>query len=159
MSICLLIMLDTLLLRLSLHCNTSLHFATLHPTAQLKVSRRNHYRCLFLTTHKNLYNCLSNNSYRWRTRKATLPSLIPVLNVQQIYCIVLLLDLRFKEVTSKVLIFIAASWILKSIVHSPTNAIFIKLGKVLKFTLKFTQISLLHVSVLDRHQGACTEPG
>ena len=32
MSICLLIMLDTLLLRLSLHCNTSLHFATLHPT-------------------------------------------------------------------------------------------------------------------------------
>jgi len=30
--VCLLIMLDTLLLRPSLHCNTSLHFTTLHPT-------------------------------------------------------------------------------------------------------------------------------
>jgi len=29
--ICLLIMLDTLLLRSSLHCNTSLHFTTCHP--------------------------------------------------------------------------------------------------------------------------------
>ena len=32
MSICLLIMLNTLLLRPSLHCNTSLHFTTFHPT-------------------------------------------------------------------------------------------------------------------------------
>jgi hypothetical protein len=32
LSICLLIMLDTLLLRPSLHCSTSLHFTTLHPT-------------------------------------------------------------------------------------------------------------------------------
>ena len=31
LSVGLLIMLDTLLLRLSLHCNTSLHFTTLHP--------------------------------------------------------------------------------------------------------------------------------
>jgi len=31
-SICLLIMLDTLLLRPSLHCSTSLRFTTLHPT-------------------------------------------------------------------------------------------------------------------------------
>ena len=31
-SICLLIMLDTLLVRPSLHCNTPLHFTTLHPT-------------------------------------------------------------------------------------------------------------------------------
>ena len=45
------------------------------------------------------------------------------------------------------------------IVHSPTNALFIKLGKVLKFTLKYTQISLLYVSVYDHHQGACTEHG
>ena len=29
----------------------------------------------------------------------------------------------------------------------------------LKFRLKYTQISLLHVSVYDHHQGACTEPG
>jgi len=29
----------------------------------------------------------------------------------------------------------------------------------LKFKLKYTQVSLLHVSVFDRHQGACTEPG
>jgi len=32
LSVCLLRMLDTLLLRTSLHCNTSLHFPTLHPT-------------------------------------------------------------------------------------------------------------------------------
>jgi hypothetical protein len=41
------------------------------------------------------------------------------------------------------------------VVHSPTNALFIKLGKVLEFTLKHTLISLLHVSVYDHHQGAC----
>jgi hypothetical protein len=39
-------------------------------------------------------------------------------------------------------------------VHSPTNALFIKLEKTLKFTLKFTLSSLLHVSVYDLHQGA-----
>jgi len=39
-------------------------------------------------------------------------------------------------------------------VHSPTNALFIKLEKVLKFTVKFTLIMLLHVSVYDHHQGA-----
>jgi hypothetical protein len=33
------------------------------------------------------------------------------------------------------------------IVHSPTNALIIKTWKGLKFTLEFTQISLLHVSV------------
>jgi hypothetical protein len=32
LSVCLLIMFDTLFLRPSLHCNTSLHFTTLHPT-------------------------------------------------------------------------------------------------------------------------------
>jgi hypothetical protein len=31
---------------------------------------------------------------------------------------------------------------------------FIKFEKVLKFTLKFTLSSLLHVSVYDHHQGA-----
>ena len=31
--------------------------------------------------------------------------------------------------------------------------------KSLKFTLKYTQISLIHVSVYDHHQGACTVPG
>ena len=30
--------------------------------------------------------------------------------------------------------------------------------KSLKFTLKYTKISLVHVSVNDHHQGACTEP-
>ena len=45
------------------------------------------------------------------------------------------------------------------IVHSPTNSLLIKLGKSLKFALKYTQISLLHVSVYDHHQGAGTEPG
>jgi len=33
------------------------------------------------------------------------------------------------------------------------------LGKVSKFTLKYTSVSLLHVLVCDRHQGACTAPG
>jgi hypothetical protein len=46
-----------------------------------------------------------------------------------------------------------------SVVHSPTNALFIKRGKVYSFTLEFTQISLLHVPVFDHHQAACTEPG
>ena len=36
---------------------------------------------------------------------------------------------------------------------------FINLKNTLKFTLKHTKISLLHVSVFDHHQGACTEPG
>jgi hypothetical protein len=35
LSICLLIMFDTLLLRSSLHCNTPLHFTTLHYTFRL----------------------------------------------------------------------------------------------------------------------------
>ena len=40
-------------------------------------------------------------------------------------------------------------------VHSPTNVIFINLVKSFKFTLKYTIISLLHVSVFnDHHQGA-----
>jgi len=45
------------------------------------------------------------------------------------------------------------------VVHTPTNALFIKPGKVLKFTLGYTLISLLHVSVYDHHQGACTATG
>jgi hypothetical protein len=45
------------------------------------------------------------------------------------------------------------------VVHTPTNAMFIKSGKDLKFTLKYTLISLLHISVYDHHQGACTAPG
>ena len=43
-------------------------------------------------------------------------------------------------------------------VHSPTNALF-NLKSTLKFTLKYTYISLLHVSAFDHHQGVCTEPG
>ena len=40
-------------------------------------------------------------------------------------------------------------------VHTPTNALFVNLVKSFKFTLKYTIISLLHVSVLnDHHQGA-----
>jgi len=38
--------------------------------------------------------------------------------------------------------------------YSPTNALFIKFEKTLKFTLKFTLSLLLHVSVYDHHQGA-----
>jgi len=43
LSICLLIMLDTLFLRLSLHCDTSLPFITLHPTTL-------HYSCRHFTS-------------------------------------------------------------------------------------------------------------
>jgi len=39
-------------------------------------------------------------------------------------------------------------------VHTPTNALFIKLEEVLKFTLKVTFDLLVHVSVYDHHQGA-----
>ena len=44
-------------------------------------------------------------------------------------------------------------------VHIPTYTLLIELGKVLKFTLKYTIISLLHVSVYDHHEGARTVPG
>jgi len=45
------------------------------------------------------------------------------------------------------------------VVHSPTNALFINLVKSFKFTLKYTIISLLHVSVSnDHHQGALSVP-
>jgi len=45
------------------------------------------------------------------------------------------------------------------IVHSPTNALFINLVKSFKFTLKYTIISLLHVSVFnDHHQEALSVP-
>jgi len=37
-------------------------------------------------------------------------------------------------------------------IHTQTNALFIKIGK---FTLKYTSISLLHISAYDHHQGAC----
>ena len=36
-------------------------------------------------------------------------------------------------------------------VHTPTNALFINFVKSLKFTLKYTIISLLHVSVFNDH--------
>ena len=44
-------------------------------------------------------------------------------------------------------------------VHAPTNAIFINVVKSFKFTLKYTIISPLHVSVFnDHHPGSfiCT---
>jgi len=45
------------------------------------------------------------------------------------------------------------------VVHTPTNALFINLVKSFKFTLKYTIISLLHVSVfIDHHQGALPAP-
>ena len=45
------------------------------------------------------------------------------------------------------------------VVHSPTNALFTNLVKSFKFTLKYTIISLLRVSVFnDHHQGALSVP-
>ena len=44
-------------------------------------------------------------------------------------------------------------------VHTPANALLINLVKSFKFTLKYTIISLLHVSVFnDHHQGALSVP-
>ena len=44
-------------------------------------------------------------------------------------------------------------------VPSPTNSLFTNLVKSFKFTLKYTIISLLHVSVFnDHHQGALSVP-
>ena len=43
--------------------------------------------------------------------------------------------------------------------HTPTNTLFINLFKSIKFTLKYTIMSLLHVSVFnDHHQGALSVP-
>ena len=45
------------------------------------------------------------------------------------------------------------------VVHSPTTALFINLVKRFKFTLKYTTVSLLHVSVFnDHHHGALSVP-
>ena len=45
------------------------------------------------------------------------------------------------------------------VVYTPTNALFINLVKSSKFTLKYTTIYLLHVSVFnDYHQGALSVP-
>jgi len=44
-------------------------------------------------------------------------------------------------------------------VHSQTNSLFINLVKSFKFTLKYTIISVVHVSVFsDHHQGALSVP-
>ena len=43
--------------------------------------------------------------------------------------------------------------------HSPTNALFINSVKIIKFTLKYTIMSPLHVPVfIDHHQGALSVP-
>ena len=45
------------------------------------------------------------------------------------------------------------------VVYTPTNALFMNLVKSIKFTLKYTIISLLHVSVFnDHHQGDLSVP-
>ena len=47
----------------------------------------------------------------------------------------------------------------RHVVHTPTNALFINLVKSFKFTLKYTIISLLHVSVFnDHHQRSLSVP-
>jgi hypothetical protein len=72
------------------------------------------------------------------------------------------LDFRIANFLKKQLIFfLVAPRILKStqFTHSPTNALFINLVKSFKFTLKYTIISLLHVSVFNgHHQGDLSVP-
>jgi hypothetical protein len=50
LSVCLLLLLDTLLLRPSLHCHTSPHFTTLHPTKLHYIHRHFTYSHLHFTT-------------------------------------------------------------------------------------------------------------
>jgi len=59
LSISLLIMFDTLLLRPSLHCNTPLHFTTLHPTTVHYTSQH------FTTLHPNTLHYTNCRSYEW----------------------------------------------------------------------------------------------
>jgi len=46
-----------------------------------------------------------------------------------------------------------------NVAHTPANVLFINFGKSFKFTLKYTIISILHVSVFnDHHQGDLSVP-
>jgi len=60
LSISLLIMLDTLVLRPSLHWNTSLHFTTLHPTTL-------HYTYRHFTSSHLHFTTLSFGGTQWRS--------------------------------------------------------------------------------------------
>ena len=64
LSICLLIMLDTLLLGPFLHCNISLHFTTLHPTTL-------HYTYRHFTSSQELYNSNCQREDFWGIRTQT----------------------------------------------------------------------------------------
>ena len=55
--------------------------------------------------------------------------------------------------------FIVTPYVLVYVQFTHKQIQFLILKNALKFTLKYTKISLLHVSVFDHHQGACTEPG
>ena len=63
--------------------------------------------------------------------------------------------------TENTLVFflIVAPYIPKSIYFTHQQMHYLLNLESLKFTLKYTQMSLLRVSVYDHHQGACTEPG
>jgi len=54
--------------------------------------------------------------------------------------------------------YIAAPCIRKSIQFTHQQMHYLLNMGSLKFTSKYTQISPLHVSVYDHHQGACAEP-
>jgi len=56
-------------------------------------------------------------------------------------------------------IFIVALCILINAEFTNQQMHFFILKHTIKFTLKYTKISLLHISVFEHHQGACTEPG
>jgi len=80
----------------------SIHNVLYAEEKQLKVSRRNQYSRLLqqrlAKTSTIVRQITAIDGVLSRIRKATLPSLIPVLTVQQIYCIVSVIGLKFKEV-------------------------------------------------------------
>jgi len=71
-------------------------------------------------------------------REAKLPEVTDDIKFQNKYTSISMLIFEINCSTSRLELYV---------VHTPANALFIKLGKVLKFTLKYTLISLLHVSV------------
>ena len=67
--------------------------------------------------------------------------------------------MNFVEVNSNHFFYCCTVHFKMHVVHTPTNALFINLVKSFKFTLKYTIISLLHVSVFnDHHLGALSVP-
>jgi hypothetical protein len=80
LSVCLLIMLDTLLLRQSLHCNTSPHFTQLHYTDRHLTSSHLHFTTLsFVLTHMRFLSFYFTSHHQTRRSTVHISKLISKL--------------------------------------------------------------------------------